>query len=48
MTNRISIHAPRAGRDEVIDVVETASLPISIHAPRAGRDQAPQYGQAYQ
>ena len=33
----ISIHAPRAGRDQaVIDPAEV--LAISIHAPRAGRD----------
>ena len=35
----ISIHAPRAGRDE--RAAELLGLsPISIHAPRAGRDES--------
>ena len=34
---RVSIHAPRAGRDRVENVHEGASS-VSIHAPRAGRD----------
>ena len=33
----ISIHAPRAGRDDV-RLADTANTYISIHAPRAGRD----------
>ena len=38
MTNNISIHAPRAGRDQG----RPGGVPaddISIHAPRAGRDR---------
>ena len=34
----ISIHAPRAGRDNMTDE-QYRHLVISIHAPRAGRDQ---------
>ncbi len=34
----ISIHAPRAGRDDGDGVADAAAQPISIHAPRAGRD----------
>ena len=37
--NRISIHAPRAGRDNANGIRSFNRLPISIHAPRAGRDQ---------
>ena len=33
----ISIHAPRAGRDQIQRLYENAAK-ISIHAPRAGRD----------
>ena len=41
----ISIHAPRAGRDNSSSHWATASAPISIHAPRAGRD--PEYCRPY-
>ena len=34
---RVSIHAPRAGRDLRLQLIQ-ALLPVSIHAPRAGRD----------
>ena len=34
---RISIHAPRAGRDKFLPV-NAVIIGISIHAPRAGRD----------
>ena len=34
----ISIHAPRAGRDDFLSGFGSAGT-ISIHAPRAGRDQ---------
>ncbi len=33
----VSIHAPRAGRDE-LSVIKSMSPAVSIHAPRAGRD----------
>ena len=33
----ISIHAPRAGRDDFLSGFGSAGT-ISIHAPRAGRD----------
>ena len=36
--NIISIHAPRAGRDEGGALLRPARERISIHAPRAGRD----------
>ena len=36
-TCRVSIHAPRAGRDAVSAQASRAA-PVSIHAPRAGRD----------
>ena len=36
---RISIHAPRAGRDKVNTDIWELSERISIHAPRAGRDR---------
>ena len=39
-TDRISIHAPRAGRDRK-GPIPGHSAEISIHAPRAGRDQVP-------
>ena len=35
----ISIHAPRAGRDDFLSGFGSAGT-ISIHAPRAGRDKA--------
>ena len=35
--HRISIHAPRAGRD-LRDLCLAGAIMISIHAPRAGRD----------
>ena len=35
---RISIHAPRAGRDIAAKKMFVQQLKISIHAPRAGRD----------
>ena len=35
---RVSIHAPRAGRDEELASKVLEHLPVSIHAPRAGRD----------
>ena len=35
---RISIHAPRVGRDEDFARQITAENTISIHAPRVGRD----------
>ena len=34
----ISIHAPRAGRDDFLSGFGSAGT-ISIHAPRAGRDK---------
>ena len=34
---RVSIHAPRAGRDFFVLVFESFFV-VSIHAPRAGRD----------
>ena len=34
----ISIHAPRAGRDQADAIYPGSTLEISIHAPRAGRD----------
>ena len=34
----ISIHAPHAGRDDVIQGRDTIAY-ISIHAPHAGRDE---------
>src|ERR1700682_6461867 len=36
-TATVSIHAPRAGRDQAALLWELRSL-VSIHAPRAGRD----------
>ena len=36
-SNRVSIHAPRTGRDQV-DVVVERLIAVSIHAPRTGRD----------
>ena len=38
---RISIHPPRAGRDNFL-LCDLATQNISIHPPRAGRDPAPQ------
>ena len=38
---KISIHAPRAGRDSPTCSTRTAPPTISIHAPRAGRDLSP-------
>ena len=35
---RVSIHAPRAGRDRGRDRRGRRNAPVSIHAPRAGRD----------
>ena len=35
--SRVSIHAPRAGRDRGADLFDKL-LRVSIHAPRAGRD----------
>ena len=35
---RISIHAPRMGRDFDVDAPVRAGFDISIHAPRMGRD----------
>ena len=40
MDREISIHAPRAGRDEATEGL-LAAVRISIHAPRAGRDTRP-------
>ena len=37
--NAISIHPPRAGRDEIAKYNLPSSLKISIHPPRAGRDE---------
>ena len=34
----ISIHAPRAGRDDLFAALGDTITNISIHAPRAGRD----------
>ena len=34
----VSIHAPRAGRDQPVRF-SPAAFGVSIHAPRAGRDQ---------
>ena len=34
---RVSIHAPHAGRDPVVDDIRLAAF-VSIHAPHAGRD----------
>ena len=36
--NGISIHAPRAGRDDQQIAILRREFNISIHAPRAGRD----------
>ena len=36
---RISIHAPRAGRDGHLRELAAGEFDISIHAPRAGRDK---------
>ena len=36
----ISIHAPRAGSDTILEV-NRAPIAISIHAPRAGSDLLP-------
>ena len=36
----VSIHAPRAGRDESVWEARE-QLEVSIHAPRAGRDAEP-------
>ena len=38
ITNRVSIHAPRAGRDDDFMEIPCAMF-VSIHAPRAGRDR---------
>ena len=35
---RISIHAPRVGRDQVDEGAAAKAREISIHAPRVGRD----------
>ena len=37
---RVSIHAPHAGRDPVVDDIRLAAF-VSIHAPHAGRDAGP-------
>ena len=37
---RISIHAPREGRDKITHLTLMSSV-ISIHAPREGRDMRP-------
>ena len=37
-THSISIHAPRAGSDDLKEVVQQIVYLISIHAPRAGSD----------
>ena len=34
----ISIHAPRVGRDQLVESVCIGKI-ISIHAPRVGRDK---------
>ena len=34
----VSIHAPRAGRDDRLQMWNDATTAVSIHAPRAGRD----------
>ncbi len=36
--DRVSIHAPRAGRDTFLNR-PIPDPPVSIHAPRAGRDR---------
>ena len=36
---RVSIHAPRAGRDRPL-LRKATTARVSIHAPRAGRDRA--------
>ena len=36
--HRISIHAPRVGRDNVLAALPDGTEVISIHAPRVGRD----------
>ena len=38
MTSKISIHAPRVGRDKRRQLFAGARKRISIHAPRVGRD----------
>ena len=40
LTPRISIHAPRVGRDPAPDHAGGLGERISIHAPRVGRDQS--------
>ena len=34
----VSIHAPRTGRDELVDAGVKLCVAVSIHAPRTGRD----------
>ena len=36
---KVSIHAPRVGRD-LLHLVVVRDVPVSIHAPRVGRDSA--------
>ena len=36
--DKISIHSPHAGRDDIYHPIDFAILRISIHSPRAGRD----------
>ena len=38
INGRISIHAPRVGRDIGANITEATTVEISIHAPRVGRD----------
>ena len=38
---KISIHAPRVGRDDLPAALSAAEVDISIHAPRVGRDGIP-------
>ncbi len=46
---RVSIHAPRAGRDLIQTFLAVVRLLVSIHAPRAGRDhRADLHGKAGQ
>ncbi len=42
VSSGVSIHAPRAGRDDNRNTLYLA-LPVSIHAPRAGRDPNSSY-----
>jgi len=38
LLDKISIHAPRVGRDRMHKVAFVQQYGISIHAPRVGRD----------